>query len=356
MQLAISRTVTAGVALVGASAIALTPIADTLPGAPLPSMRSAEVQIAAFVNPIDEWVQVIGTSFGNLSALGTQFQSDPLPILGQLLDNQVANIKTLFDAGEQAFGIAGASIAALPQTVFDAVQQAASGHVFDAVQTIIGNVVLPVLVIPVLPLSAALPIIKTAVQNVANVVGVVADNLLVTGLALVAPIIGTANQFGHTADDIIGAVSDGHFDTAISEFINAPATLLNAFVNGTEDTAGVLTPTDGVGGGGPIAALLKFREAVAEALAPAVPEASTAAVALRTSAQATAQTTATRSAAPTKRATTGKSDTRTKAPAAATTADKTGSADVKGGAGTSGSAKSGKSGDKAGSARHRGAA
>ena len=129
MQLALNRTVTAGVALVGASAIALMPIVASSADVQLPSIHSAEVQMAAFVNPIEEWVQVIGTSFTNLSALGTQVQDDPTPILSQLATNILANAKTLVDTASQTFGQAVTTFASMPQAFLTAAQQVAAGPV-----------------------------------------------------------------------------------------------------------------------------------------------------------------------------------------------------------------------------------
>ncbi len=342
MQLAISRTVTAGVVLVGASAIALTPIAGTLPGVPLPSMRSADVQIAAFVNPIEEWVQVIGTSFDNLSSLGTQFQNDPLPILSQLLDNQLANAKTVFDAGANTLGQAVTTFASLPQAFFNAGSQIAQGHLADAVQTLWGGI-LPLVIIPIIPITAVAPVVQTAVQNVANVIGALGGvNLLITGIAVISPLYATITQFGNTAQAIFDAAGKGDFATVASEILNAPAALTNAFLNGDDSTPGLLTPTSGVGGGGTIAALLNLRDTVADALKPA---------AVPTPAAA-------RSTAATKRAATVKTSGRS---AAATAAPKaSGAGSTAGGNaktdGTGGSAKSEKPGGKPGSARHRGAA
>jgi hypothetical protein len=191
-QLALNRTVTTGVALVGASAIALTPIVTIPPNIQLPSIRGAETELAAFVNPIQEWVEVVGTSFANLSALGTQFQADPLPILGQLLQNQMANVTALFDAGEQTLGLAVSTFASLPQTLFTAAQQVAQGQVADAVQTLLSNVVLPFAVILVSPVTAVLPIAQKAVQNFANVIQAASDGLLTNGIAVIAPIFATS--------------------------------------------------------------------------------------------------------------------------------------------------------------------
>ncbi len=367
MQFALNRTVTTGVALLGASAIALTPMVAASPGLQLPSLRSAEVQMAAFVNPIEEWVQVIGTSFANLSALGTQVQNDPTPILSQLATNFFANASTIVNTASQTFGQAVATFASYPQALFTAGSQIAAGQVSDAVQTIWSSVLLPTAFLAIIPVSAVIPIAQTAVQNVANVIGALGGvNLLLTGIAVLSPIYATITEFGNTAQAVVDAVKAGDLVTAASALVNAPATLVNAFLNGNDSTPGLLTPLDGVGGGGAIAALLKLRDAIAEAITPpataeALKTPALKKLATKTAAPATATETTTAdegtqpsetsdgATSPTAAAGSAKSHT-VKAPAAGkksaghTTA------------GSASSPRAQKSGGKGGSARHHGAA
>ncbi len=357
MQSALNRTVTTGVALVGASAIALTPVVAYSPAVQLPSLRSADVQMAAFVNPIEEWVQVIGTSFTNLSALGTQVQTDPTPILSKLAANLLANANTIVDTASQTFGQAVATFTAMPQAFFTAAQQLAAGQVADAVQTIWGNVLLPPAFLAIIPISAAIPIVQNAVQNVANVIGALGGvNLLLTGIAVISPIYATITQFGNSAQAVVDAVKAGDFVTAASALINAPAQLVNAFLNGDEMTPGLLTPLDGVGGGGAIAALLKLRDAIADAITAPTPPASAAkTLSAKVAAPAEATTTSTKTDESSTGATSSVTTARSsRAHSPATSGGKAASSGKKatGSSTTHGEKASG----KGGSARHHGAA
>lgn len=366
MQLALNRTVTAGITLIGASAIALTPVVAYAPAIQLPSIRSAEVRMAAFVDPIEQWLQVAATSFSNLSALGTQVQTDPTPILSQLTTNLFANATTLVNTASQTFGQAVATFASMPQAFLNAANQVAAGQVADAVQTIWGNLLLPVAFLAIIPVNAVVPMIQTAVQNVANVIGALGGtNLLLTGIAVISPIYASITQFGNSAQAVVDAVKAGDLVTAASELINAPANLVNAFLNGDDTTPGVLTPLDGVGGGGPIAALLKLRDAVAEAITPPTSPAS-AAKKLSAKTVAPAESSpATTPASTTDEATSGSessggttSSGATAGSAKARTSVKTPAAAKAGGKKSGGvSSSHGEKGSgKAGSARHRGAA
>jgi hypothetical protein len=295
MQSALNRTVSTSVALIGASAIALTPVVAYSPAVQLPSIHSAEVHMAAFVNPIDEWVQVIGTSVNNLAALGTQVQIDPTPILSKLTSNFLANASTIANTASQVIGQAVATFASIPQGLFNAATELAAGHFADAVQTVWSTALLPPLFLAIIPISAAIPMAQTAAQNVANVIGALGGiNLLGTGIAVLSPIYATITQFGNTGQAVLDALNAGDLATAASEIVNAPAKLVNAFLNGDDLTPGLLSPLDPVTGfGGTIAALLKLRTAIADAIvAPTPPAAAEAAKTLTAKVAAPAEASA----------------------------------------------------------------
>ena len=92
MHAAVRPYFTGGIALVGASVIAVSPIAPPLPDIhlPNPAQVAKEVELAAFVNPITTLVDVIQTSINNLSTTGGQVLADPFPVLQQLGVNRTA--------------------------------------------------------------------------------------------------------------------------------------------------------------------------------------------------------------------------------------------------------------------------
>jgi hypothetical protein len=102
MQITVRSQLTAGIAMVGAAAIAIAPIQPSLPHVQVPSLYSASVELAAFANPIDAWLQVLGAAAANVGALGQTVLADPAPVLQQLLINQFANAAVLGDASQQA--------------------------------------------------------------------------------------------------------------------------------------------------------------------------------------------------------------------------------------------------------------
>jgi hypothetical protein len=102
-QLAVRSYLTAGVALVGASVIAVSPMAPPmpdihLPAIHLPSIQSAEVDLAALANPFAAYQQVFDAANKNLQAILGTAADNPTPILTKVLSNQITGFQALLAA------------------------------------------------------------------------------------------------------------------------------------------------------------------------------------------------------------------------------------------------------------------
>ena len=71
--------VTAGIAIVGASLIAISPIAPPVPKLHLPAISDGRVALSAFVNPIAQWVEVLTNSGNSLAGLVRSWPPTPYP-------------------------------------------------------------------------------------------------------------------------------------------------------------------------------------------------------------------------------------------------------------------------------------
>ena len=89
MHVTVRSYLTAGVALAGASAIALAPVvvppSSTVSSSP--AMSSVAVELSAAVNPITAWVDVFAGAATNLGGIGNAILEDPFPLLRQALEN-----------------------------------------------------------------------------------------------------------------------------------------------------------------------------------------------------------------------------------------------------------------------------
>jgi hypothetical protein len=276
MQKAVRSYLMTGVALVGTGAIVLSPISVAPPEVHVPAVHASAVSVdlAAAINPITEWVQVLQTTFNNLAALGVQVQSDPAPLLQQFITNQLANVALAAPALEQAAGSVVAGVTGVPASLLTAATQLAAGNFSDAVQTVFGNILGLVLapVISLLPLSQ---ITTDATQNFANVVAAIPNILLPIGLAALSPVAGAVYTFGNTGQEVIDGLRTGDVASAISAIVNAPAAFTDAIFNGVpaEFSVGLFSPANGDFGSGLFAALLSARDTLAQALGAPVPPA-----------------------------------------------------------------------------------
>lgn len=92
MQLALIPA--AGVALASASLIAVTPVAPSASGR---QERAVELASSPVTNldPITEWINTIDGAAVNLGQIGNEILADPLPVLSQVLHNQVGFADTV---------------------------------------------------------------------------------------------------------------------------------------------------------------------------------------------------------------------------------------------------------------------
>ena len=133
-------------------------------------------------------------------------------------------------------------------------------------QTIWNGIALPGVFAILTPLLGTYPVIQQTVDNFAKVVDAVGTSLLGVGLSVLGPVQAVVNQFGSDTQAFADAIGKGDLGTAVSAIVNMPATLTNALLNGTPGTPGLLTPGTNAFDSGPIGALLRLRDTIAQAL------------------------------------------------------------------------------------------
>lgn len=277
VHVAVRSYLTAGVAVVGASALIAAPLAVPPPEIHLPAIHvsSAEVQLAALANPIAEWVTVVQTTFANVAALGQQFQSDPAPILAQILKNQLADFATVSKALDEAARGFMTQAGTLPAATGLAAQQLAAGQFSAAVGTLF-QAGIGLILAPAISLIGATSVVTDTAQRFANVVAALPNVLLPIGLGVLSPVASAVYSFGDAGQAVIDAARKGDVAGALNALVNIPAIVTNAFLNGyaPQFTPGVFSP---LASGGLIAVLLNARDTIAQALSSALPPAASAA-------------------------------------------------------------------------------
>jgi hypothetical protein len=283
MQVAARPRFTAGVALVGASLVVastVTPVPDIhLPDVHLPALRTAEVDLAAAVNPLELYSQVLQAALNNVGTLAENAQ--PGVLIKQLLANGLNTVGTV------GGGVATALTTQVPQLVQTAVTQLVAGNVAGATNALLQ-----------IPLAVGLPVLPALLnplQSVANVIKAFTADPLATELLLsgfIAPLISTPAAAATAIQNVIGAVGSGNPMAVVGALLGAPATVVDGLLNGgygpdlapLTGLAGVIVKAGGllssssltidpngnivVGTGGPLAALQQVLQKIATAIAP----------------------------------------------------------------------------------------
>lgn len=216
-MLATSRPfVAAGVAVVGASAIAMSPVA--LPGNVIHSETA--VQLAAAT----DWQDVFATAGRNASALFNSWLQAPAPVLQQILANQQKYLSELPDLT----GI-GAQIQANAQRALGALLTA-DLTTLDASHRTLYQLLPVALSIPGVPELLQFNISATGKQLLA--VSTTALGGVLLGLAgpVLGPLLVLQSSLGSIAADLNAATPD--VSSALSTLSSIPAAMTDAFLNG----------------------------------------------------------------------------------------------------------------------------
>jgi hypothetical protein len=277
MHSAVARPyLTAGVALVGASVIAVAPLAPAPPHISLPSVRSAEVALAAAVNPLEAYLDLLNHTVGNLSSLGQTLLANPAPILQQILKNQFASATDLLAALQSSGSqLVNGIVTTVPQQVQEALANLAAGNIVGVGQNVVNIITQPVLLPFLTLLSGIQPLIEKPVANLLAVTQQFTTIVALSGIGVLEPIVSTINATAQAIQNVVDAGLSLNPVGLVSSIVAAPAVIADGLLNGFGFDGGVLTP-----GLGLVGALVAIRNTIAQALGapPPVVAATTAAV------------------------------------------------------------------------------
>lgn len=283
MNRAAKSYLTSGVALAGASVIAISPVVATPVSPPGTdthsafSVSTADLQLATTVNPLAAWAEVVSSAYSNVASLSEEVLSDPAPILRQFILNQLSNGEAVVSAGTGAIGgfleyLSPDNAFGLGAQLQTAAEQLGSGNIAGAIETATQALFLaPVIsvAIPVLS-SGLLDIPGTMAQNFANVVKTVTDPNTVLPIALGAlgTVLAPVNALGDSLQETFDALGDGDLGAALNAVINIPAAVVGAVLNGYTNLAGSVFPGLFSEDGLVHALVVTLPRAIAAAIAP----------------------------------------------------------------------------------------
>ncbi|CAJ1509530.1 hypothetical protein [[Mycobacterium] burgundiense] len=248
----VGKFLAAGVAVVGATAIAVTPVSPVLEDV---TVSNRSFSLTASANPTYSsptaavYQNLFAQASANLSGLGDTLFSDPFPILSQVGENQLANADKIiggFTAIPDSFnsywnGNNG-------KKLFDeALVHLQNGEYADAWDRINRSFVYSLNVLS--PVYAAIWSQAPSARNPEGNMGIpeqMATNLLqvvqavfdrasiVNGStqALLGPFLGLNFEIALLADAVTNAIEEGDAEGVFTALVNAPGVFANTFLNG----------------------------------------------------------------------------------------------------------------------------
>ncbi len=250
MRKAIRPYMTAGVAVVGASAIAIAPVIATPP-----DVKIVNPAVQQSAGPLDTYVETVREALENLEALLGSALALPAPTgwtlelaLDSMLRDPGANVALFVDDLEALGPLAGASLPALLESAAGAIQaavdQAAAGN-FDL--AIVGLIRTYVTLAPVVAavVSAPLKLLDPELADAASVVLVKSFN------AAVGPVLSGIGKAGVAIQNIANALNaEPGSPSPLIALLAAPGTVADGVLNGFAIVPspiafpGLLTPGD----------------------------------------------------------------------------------------------------------------
>lgn len=235
MQQTVRSYLTAGVAVVGAGALALAPIQpvdSTLGDTRIPAVFSGPVGLTAMSNPTYD--VVFGRAAENFEALVeyffAQYERDSTPIQ-VIIENQTANLESTAEAARDTVEAVGTALTeTVPNQIRAAFEALGEGDFYTAVNLLVGAAIAPVAPL----LFFAQPVHVAITSTLANAVKAItfATDPFVLGLQLlsvVGPVINGAAAAVASVQAIVDSFDGGD---PLREIINAPATILDGILNG----------------------------------------------------------------------------------------------------------------------------
>lgn len=239
MLRAIRPYMTAGVALVGASVIAVSPISPAAPAlASAARVETAAVQLAAIPSPLEIYSGLIEKAMKNSVTLTELFISNPFPIVNAIARNE---IDALADAAEAfAAGDGAATLAAVADAVLVPFRAAVDAGTF---------------------------VFQTLLQP---------ETLLGLSFVALGPVINAFLAAGEAIGDIIDAVTTADFVGLVNAVINVPGRILDGVINGGYVLGGffifpgILSTVNFVDSipAGPVAAIFDLAQTIGRAIRP----------------------------------------------------------------------------------------
>lgn len=248
------RFLLAGVAMVSASAIAVTPVAQNT--TVIEQAKSFAYDLTASTmdataSPVDVYGTLVSNTFSNLELLGAALAANPAPFLSQVLENQQGyaakfgaafeaiptNLKNWYEGPNGQARLAQAEEALEAGDIGEAYRWFNHSMLY-AFQGAFGSLIAPGFILSGIPRGgteylAGIP--EQIAQNFTNVIAATFTSSVVVSAVFqgaFATVSGPAFELARVAEAISTSVAAGDVQGAFNAVVNTPGILVNAALNG----------------------------------------------------------------------------------------------------------------------------
>ncbi|MGW4101197.1 hypothetical protein [Mycobacterium sp. NPDC004974] len=273
------RFLLAGVAMVSASAIAVTPVAQnpTIIQQAQTLAYDLTATMDATASPIDVYGTLFSNTFSNLQLLGSAVAANPAPLLNQVLENQLGyagkfgaafeaiptNLQNWYNGPNGQERLAQAQAALEAGDIGEAYRWFNHSMLY-AFQGAFGSLIAPGFILSGIPRGeteylAGIP--EQMAQNFTNLIAATLTSSVVVSAVFqgaFATVSGPVFELARVAEAISTSVAAGDVQGAFNAVVNTPGILVNAALNGFKYSDP--DPETGTGGYTEWPALLTFAD------------------------------------------------------------------------------------------------
>lgn len=240
MHINIRSHLTAGVALAGAGIIAATPVAPV--SAPLPdiqaaTIRTAEVQLASLLNPLEVFAPILEQAMTNSQVIGQKIFADPMPILKALALNQLESAGTLAGLGTDVAQALAAVALAVPGNLQTAIGLLQAGEIDKALRTIEGGFIGPWVPLVMKDLPRLVSVLTKPLADAQVLIENLPISYLVgVGLPIQNSVYAIQTQIINGITGVAGALGTGNPEKIANAITTGAANFTRELLNGNPAT------------------------------------------------------------------------------------------------------------------------
>lgn len=240
MQVNVRSHLTAGIALAGAGIIAVTPVtpvAPVLPGIQVPAVHTADVQLAALLNPLEVFAPIIEQAVTNSQFIGQKIFESPMPILQALALNQLDGAGTLAGVGTDVAQALAAIALALPGNLQTAIGLLQTGEIDKALRTIENGFIGPWVPLVMKDLPQLVNVLKKPLVDAQVLIENVPISYLVgAGFPILNTFYAAQTQIINGVTGVAEALSTGNPENIANAITTGAANLTRELLNGNPAT------------------------------------------------------------------------------------------------------------------------